>query len=182
MPAKLAPIDLSAEPPILRLTDPTEYVVFALDEQNFGIELQFVSSIRSYQSLVRIAKDGAYIEGVAIADGVIIPIVDMRKAAFGKKPTYDISTAVIIVNVFDHKFGLTVDDVMDVVGLTDDDMNPPGMRGSSKASAQDLVTGIATHLGRRLIVLDVRKLFPKSSFDLTSKESAGERSFQHDIN
>jgi len=172
MNAKLAPVVHGVEPPNLLRSDPTEYIVFVLDGQKFGFDLGYLVRIQSYRTLTRIANGPEFFDGVAISDGAIIPIVDMRIAACGKTPTFDIFTTVIIVNIAGHKLGLIVDGVMDVVGLAAEDVNPPSVRGASIAPAADFVIGVATHSGRRLILLDIGKLFPDSSFNPAATDNA----------
>src|SRR5471032_2611500 len=78
-------------------TPPAEYLAFTLGQEEYGIDIQKVSEIRSYETVTRIASAPAFIKGVVNLRGIIVPIVDMRiKLGLGQ-PSYDHLTVVIVL-------------------------------------------------------------------------------------
>ncbi len=136
----------------------TEFVVFQLNEREYGIDIRQVQRVRSFRSLTRIVNGADYVEGVAISNGVIMPIVDMRRHVNIALPTFNHVTAVMILNILNRSIGLVVDSVSEVVSLTADQMRPVLSLAEAAALKADYLIGIATHEGRSLILLDIQKL------------------------
>eukprot|EP01030_Chromulinospumella_sphaerica_P029674 gene29674-30130_t len=55
-----------------------EYLAFTLGQEEYGIDIQKVSEIRSYEAPTRIASAPEFVKGVINLRGLIVPIVDMR--------------------------------------------------------------------------------------------------------
>lgn len=139
-------------------TDAAQILVFQLGEHDYGIDIRQVRRCRSYQSLARVANGPDMVEGVAISDGVVLPIVDLRLAADIARPIFNHLTAVIILNVMDRAIGLVVDNASDVIGLTAGDVKPACNAGLAPTLQHGCLEGIATYEGRRLMLLDAKKL------------------------
>eukprot|EP01030_Chromulinospumella_sphaerica_P030889 gene30889-31456_t len=80
-------------------TPAAEYLAFTLGQEEYGIDIQKVSEIRSYEAPTRIANAPEFVKGVVNLRGIIVPIVDMRIKLNLGTPTYDQFTVVIILNI-----------------------------------------------------------------------------------
>src|SRR5471030_2840113 len=108
-----------------------EYLAFTLGQEEYGIDIQKVSEIRSYETPTRIANAPEFVKGVVNLRGIIVPIVDMRiKFSLGT-PTYDQFTVVIILNINGRVVGMVVDSVSDVINLTPEQVKPAPDMGSA---------------------------------------------------
>src|SRR5690625_3750353 len=96
-----------------------EFLVFVLNEQEYGIDILKVQEIRGYQeqSVTRIANVPPFVKGVTNLRGVIVPIIDMRIKFNLPDVKYDNQTVVVILNVADRVIGVVVDGVSDVLTL-----------------------------------------------------------------
>jgi purine-binding chemotaxis protein CheW len=147
----------------------TEFIVFNLGEQKYGIDLRHVQRLRGYRSLTRIANGPDFVEGVAISDGIIMPIIDMRPH-FNILPSFNHFTVAIILGLRERTVGLVVDSVLDVVSLPADEIK---LLSAPKSSfAGKYLTGIACYEGRDLILLDIQKLMGSSDIGETEKMKA----------
>ena len=52
-----------------------EYLAFTLGQEEYGIDIQKVSEIRSYETPTRIANAPEFVKGVVNLRGIIVPIV-----------------------------------------------------------------------------------------------------------
>jgi purine-binding chemotaxis protein CheW len=95
-----------------------EYLAFTLGQEEYGIDIQKVSEIRSYETPTRIANAPEFVKGVINLRGIIVPIVDMRIKFNLGTPTYDQFTVVIILNIGHRVVGMVVDRVSDVTTLS----------------------------------------------------------------
>jgi purine-binding chemotaxis protein CheW len=133
-----------------------EFLSFQLGGLDYGVQFCKVKELRTLKSLERFAADGAIVKGVAVAHGVIMPIVDMRVAVDPRAASAGPLTDVIILQLADCVVGMVVDGVTDVVGLYADQITPiPGADGEGEC---DYLLGLGEAGGRRLILVDIDKL------------------------
>ena len=133
-----------------------EYLAYSIGEESFAVDILRVREIRSYEQPTRIAGSAPHVRGVIDLRGTIVPIVDMRIHAGLANPRLDDSTVVIILDLGKGMIGMVVDGVSDVMRIDAKDVRPvPEMNGFDA----DYVTGLATHDGAMLMVVDVAVLF-----------------------
>ncbi|HLR81677.1 MAG TPA: chemotaxis protein CheW [Paenalcaligenes sp.] len=144
-----------------------EFLVFVLNEQEYGIDILKVQEIRGYQeqSVTRIANVPSFIKGVTNLRGVIVPIIDMRIKFNLPDVKYDNQTVVVILNVADRVIGVVVDGVSDVLTLAAEQISDAPQFGSSAFSTEYL-TGIGTVDERMLILVDIEKLITSEEMEL----------------
>ncbi|GAB2837963.1 chemotaxis protein CheW [Pseudoduganella ginsengisoli] len=130
-----------------------EYLAFTLGKEEYGIDIQKVSEIRSYETPTRIASAPEFVKGVINLRGLIVPIVDMRiKFGLGE-PVYNAFTVVIILHVGGRTVGMVVDSVSDVTMLAPEQIKPaPDI---SSAVTTEYITGLGTVDERMLILVDI---------------------------
>ncbi|MDA1050176.1 MAG: chemotaxis protein CheW [Planctomycetota bacterium] len=111
-----------------RFTDNArQFLVFSLDDEEYGIEIMHVQEIKSLAHVAPIPNAPEYVKGVLNLRGTIIPIVDLRLRFAMPARAYDRFTVIIVVAVNDRQIGLVVDGVSDVldIKLEDIDDSPP---------------------------------------------------------
>jgi len=135
---------------------PREYLAFKLGNDEYGIDIQRVQEIRSYEPPTRIAHAPLYVKGVVNLRGTIVPIVDLRLKFGLGAAHYDAFTVVIVLHVARRVIGLVVDAVDDVVAL-DASQHRPVPALDTGAPAQHL-RAIGTLDTRLLMLLDVERL------------------------
>lgn len=150
----------------LSLVESTEFVVFQLGGLEYGIDMGQVLRLRGYRSLVRIPNGSGFVERVAISDGVLMPIVDLRLPVNITMPTFNHFTVVIILNILGRPVGLVVDSVSDVISLTASEVKPGSNFGLDVPLGVEHVTGVATYEGRSLNLIDINKLLSSTDSDL----------------
>ncbi|MBA5637578.1 chemotaxis protein CheW [Duganella sp. LX20W] len=147
-----------------------EYLAFTLGQEEYGIDIQKVSEIRSYETPTRIANAPEFVRGVVNLRGIIVPIVDMRIKFKLGTPTYDQFTVVIILNIGHRVVGMVVDRVSDVTTLTPDQLKPAPDIGS--ALDTDYIIGLGTIDERMLILVDIDKLMSSADMGLLDAAAA----------
>ncbi|MBA5608676.1 chemotaxis protein CheW [Duganella sp. FT3S] len=147
-----------------------EYLAFTLGQEEYGIDIQKVSEIRSYETPTRIANAPEFVRGVVNLRGIIVPIVDMRIKFKLGTPTYDQFTVVIILNIGHRVVGMVVDRVSDVTTLTPEQLKPAPDIGS--ALDTDYIIGLGTIDERMLILVDIDKLMSSADMGLLDAAAA----------
>ena len=142
----------------------SEYLAFTLGQEEYGIDIQKVGEIRSYETPTRIANAPEFVKGVVNLRGLIVPIVDMRIKFNLGTPTYDQFTVVIILNIGQRVVGMVVDRVSDVTTLLPEQIKPAPEIGA--ALNTDHIVGLGTLDERMLILVDIDKLMSSADMGL----------------
>jgi purine-binding chemotaxis protein CheW len=145
-----------------------ELLVFALGQEEYGIDILKVQEIRGYDAVTSIANSPGFIKGVINLRGNIVPIVDLRiKFGLGNV-VYDQFTVVIIINVSQRTMGIVVDGVSDVMTLANDQLRAAPEFGSVLDTAY--ILGLGTVEDKMIILIDIEKLM--TSADMALVEAA----------
>src|SRR5471032_3608548 len=147
-----------------------EYLAFTLGQEEYGIDIQKVAEIRSYETPTRIANAPDFVKGVVNLRGLIVPIVDLRIKFNLGTPTYDQFTVVIILNIGHRVVGMVVDRVSDVTTLLPEQVKPAPEIGS--ALNTDHIVGLGTLEDRMLILVDIDLLMSSAEMGLIEKLAA----------
>ncbi|MEC5161120.1 MULTISPECIES: chemotaxis protein CheW [unclassified Janthinobacterium] len=147
-----------------------EYLAFTLGQEEYGIDIQKVSEIRSYEAPTRIANAPAFVKGVVNLRGIIVPIVDMRIKFNLGAPSYDQFTVVIILNIGHRVVGMVVDRVSDVTTLLPGQIKEAPDMG--QALDTDYVIGLGTLDERMLILIDIDQLMSSPEMGLVERLAA----------
>ncbi len=141
-----------------------EILVFALGNEEYGIDILKVQEIRGYDAVTSIANVPAFIKGVINLRGNIVPIVDLRiKFGLGNI-MYDHFTVVIILNVANRTVGIVVDGVSDVLTLAANHVKPAPEFGAVLDTAY--IQGLGTLEERMIILVDIEKLMTSNDMSL----------------
>jgi purine-binding chemotaxis protein CheW len=152
------------------ISQAAEFLAFTLGQEEYGIDIQKVSEIRSYEQPTRIASAPDYVKGVINLRGLIVPIIDMRVRFQLGEPTYGPFTVVIILHIGSRTVGIVVDAVSDVTTLQPEQIKPaPDISGSMDT---EYITGLGTIDDRMLILVDIERLMSSADMGLIEKMAA----------
>lgn len=100
--------------------DATQYVIFRLDSEEFGVDIHSITTIERLTNITRVPRTPEYIRGVMSLRGEIVPVMDLRKKFGLPKIEETEDTRIIIFKVEDIVVGMIVDVVIEVVIITTD--------------------------------------------------------------
>jgi len=98
----------------------TKALTFAIGEQVYGIEIPYVVEILGVPKITRVPcmEIPYFVKGIINVRSKVVPVVDVR-ACFGKEEVeYNEKTCTIIVSLNDITVGLIVDEVLEVLSVT----------------------------------------------------------------
>ncbi|ASS65696.1 MULTISPECIES: chemotaxis protein CheW [unclassified Paenibacillus] len=136
-------------------------IVFALGEEEYGIEVDKVKTVERLMPVTRVPKTPAFVKGVVNLRGVVVPVIDLR-GRFGLEETESTDqTRIIIVRSGELEVGFIVDRANDVTDINTDDIDlPPAVVGGIQAK---YLRGIAkTPQGRLLVMLNLSEVLNKN--------------------
>jgi purine-binding chemotaxis protein CheW len=120
----------------------TEFISFAIGDEQFGVDIMAVREIKGWSSITRLPKQPDYMRGVLNLRGVMVPIVDLR-CRFGQGLTEANPMHVVIVVQVDAKtVGLLADRVLDIVAVDASKIQP--VPQVSRSARTDFLSGLVT--------------------------------------
>lgn len=136
-------------------------IVFALSNEEYGIEVDKVRTIERLMPITRVPKTASFIKGVINLRGVVVPVIDLR-GRFNlelSEPTEN--SRIIVVAVADLEVGFIVDAANDVIDIDTDHIDsPPEIVGGIKAKYLRGIAKIGE--GRLLIMLNLSEVLNKN--------------------
>ncbi|MDF2877537.1 MAG: CheW protein [Clostridia bacterium] len=94
-----------------------QFIVFKLNEQLYGIDIQNVQIIERIKSIMRVPKAPVCVKGVMNLRGEIIPVISLREQFELLPDDYTDKTRIIIIKLDESMVGLIVDEVKEVIEL-----------------------------------------------------------------
>lgn len=134
-----------------------QYVVFMIDGDEFGLEIENVSIIERMLEVFKIPNTPDYIEGLANLRGKVHTIFNLRKRFHLPCPEFSEDTRVIIARTADDSVvGLIVDGVREIIKIEDSQYEPVP---AALSSVRDKFLSGTAKVGDRLILLlDLEKV------------------------
>jgi len=134
-------------------------VTFALAGKDYAIDIMEVKEIAKAGRFTFVPNTSPFVLGVYNLRGDIIPIIDLR--IFFNIPTKaresDALESMIIINVDEQTFGIVVDSIDKVVGISKNSIQPPHpIFGDINIK---YIHGVVENQGRLYILLDVNRIF-----------------------
>ncbi len=133
-------------------------VSFVLGNEEFGVDIMKIDSIVELGKLTKVPESADYVEGIMNFRGMVILIVNLRKKFYMEDLPEDkkARSKVIVVNLDKKKVGFMVDDVREVLTVSEEQMEePPEEIGGAGRS---YVLGIAKIGDSMMIILDIDKV------------------------
>lgn len=132
------------------------YLTFAVEKEEYGIEIRCVMEIVGIQEISSIPECADYIKGIINLRGSIIPVLDMRLRLKKEPIPYNDRTCIIVVEIDGITAGLIVDNVAEVVTIAEADIvAPPQMNSGTQYR---YINGIAKTGEKIKLLLDCKKL------------------------
>ncbi len=105
-------------------TEIQQFIVFKLEEQLFGIDIKNVQIIEKIKPIMRVPKVPKCVKGVMNLRGEIIPVISLREVFDIESIDYTDKTRIIIVRLEETMVGIIVDEVKEVVEISQQQIEP----------------------------------------------------------
>ncbi|MDD4343297.1 MAG: chemotaxis protein CheW [Eubacteriales bacterium] len=142
-----------------------QFVVFKLNNEEYGIEITSVEEILKYQDITNIPQADEYILGVINLRGKVIPIYNLKKKFYGENSNISEDTRIVVISHQDMSVGMIVDSVSEVLRISEDNIDLTNTFFSDKKN--NSIVGIGKLDKRLLMIIDIKELFTekeKSNF------------------
>lgn len=135
-------------------------IVFALANEEYGIEVEKVKTIERMMPMTRVPKTYDFVKGVINLRGVVVPVIDLRGRFGLPESEYTDNSRIVIISVNDMEVGMIVDSANDVIDVDSDQIqDPPEIVGGVRAK---YLRGVAKVGERLLVLLNLKEVLSKS--------------------
>ncbi|HWO87729.1 MAG TPA: chemotaxis protein CheW [Gemmatimonadales bacterium] len=130
--------------------DDIQVVVFRVGGQEFAFNVFDVQRILRFQEAAPLPKAPAFLEGVLQVQGMVVPVIDLRKRFELKDAPVREETRTVVVETDGLVVGVVVDAVLEVIRVAASSVSPPP--AVVRGLAAEYIQGIIT-LGQRTIIM-----------------------------
>jgi purine-binding chemotaxis protein CheW len=150
-------------------TQKDRFLSFKVDKEFYAIEIKYVIEIIGIQKITKVPNIKDYIRGIINLRGNIIPVLDVRTRFMLPSIPYNDRTCIVVVKISNTAIGLIVDEVQEVVSITEDRIAPPPQ--TNKGSHSRYISGIGK-VGKHVnILLNINKLLYDDDHQVVLDES-----------
>ncbi len=135
-----------------------KFLTFYLGEEVFAINIMKVERVKEYEKTTKIPNIADFVEGIINLMGEIVPIINLRKKFLMDDFANKEKSKIIVVKLENgKKVGLLVDDVREVLTVTEDMIDEPPAHIASMAGAK-FVSGVIKLENEMVLTLEVDNL------------------------
>jgi purine-binding chemotaxis protein CheW len=132
------------------------YLTFRLAQEEYGIEIRYVTEIIGIQKITEVPDTEEFVKGVINLRGKIIPVIDVRVRFHLEPKPYGDRTCIIVVDMNGSAIGLIVDEVCEVVNIPE--ANVSEAPRTSKGTNSRFIQGIGKIDDAVKIILNINRL------------------------
>lgn len=138
-----------------------KFMTFKLADEEYGLQIMKVREIIGLMDITRVPKSDYFIKGVINLRGKVIPVVDLRLKFGMQEAEATDQTVIIVVQITtehgESTMGILVDEVLEVMNITANQIEPPPSMGSD-ATSLDFILGIGKSGKKVIFLLDIDKV------------------------
>ena len=133
-----------------------EFLCFKVSDEVYGVDIMDIKELIKPREVTEVPRTPSFVSGIISLRGVIIPIIDMLDRLGLARESVTGRERVIVVRQGESFSGLLVDEILQVVRITNDDIEaaPTVLDGIDR----DFVTGIGRAGGRMFILLNLSNI------------------------
>ncbi len=141
-----------------------KYLTFSLGNEVYGFEILKVIEIIGFMEITAIPQIPKFILGVINLRNNVIPIMDMRaRFQMGPKEVDD-ETVIIILQTNNGNMGVIVDNVLDVVNISDENVEDTPDFGTNINT--DFILGLGKSNNKVIILLSIEEVITEEIQEL----------------
>ncbi len=156
---------------VLSLRTAQKNLIFSLEHEKYGIPLSSVKEVIGMSKITPVPHVPEFFKGLINLRGKIISVIDLRiKLAVPAEAYQAKKTSIIITDVNDLTIGTIVDDVNEVVGFDDSQIEVD--LDISSGIQRKYIRGVAKAEDNTLILLlDISKVLSAEELDLIKRQT-----------
>ena len=142
----------------------TQYVVFSINQQIFGIELLKIKEVLSYRKITPLPQVEKFVRGIINLSGAVIPVFDLREKFNLPAKEYTKFDVIIVVEIAGRIMGVIVDEISDVLEILPEEFQTTGNLPSNLR--REYLKGVGKKQDEMVILLDIDRLLSPEELEL----------------
>lgn len=142
----------------------TQYVVFSINQQFFGIEIFKIREVLSYREITPLPQMEGFIKGIINLRGAVIPVFDLREKFNMPSVEYTHFHVIIVIEISGRIMGVIVDDISDVLEILPEEFQTTGNLPSNVQ--REYLKGVGKKDDKMIILLDMDHLLSSEELEL----------------
>lgn len=139
---------------VINTVEAKQYIILRFDSEQYGIDISYIDNIVRLQPITRVPHTQPFFVGIINLRGEIIPVMSMRRKFELEEVENTNATRILIIKAEGNaKFGMLVDEVREVVTLSDQEIE--------KLAADDsrtYLTGVGKHNNSLISLINISGL------------------------
>lgn len=143
-----------------------QFIVFRLGGEEYGLPIAAVDEVvRMPETLTRLPKAPAFVEGVMNLRGRVVPVIDQRRRFQFEEQGERRRERIVVVRIDHMLAGFVVDSVSEVLKISQSLLRPTPDLAAGGSQVIDRVANIEIE-GRMILLLNPRELLDRAEKDL----------------
>lgn len=138
-------------------------VIFNLDNECYGLDIENVNAIEHYQDVVRVPNASKNIKGIINLRGEVIPVYDLRAKFNTPNQQAVANSEFIIVKIGENKIAIEVDGVQEIHNFEESQMVE--MPLIAKGEGVDYFQSVARIDNKLVIIVNPKKLLTEAELE-----------------
>lgn len=144
------------------MNDSKQYITIKFDSEQYGIDITYIDNIVRLQPITRVPHTQEYFLGVINLRGEIISVMSLRKKFELPDKENTNASRILILKVDGNKIGVLVDEVREVVTLSDENIE----KISDSQDQRAYLTGIGKYNDTLISLLNIAALISDIDNDI----------------
>lgn len=133
-----------------------QYIVVMVGNEQYGIDISYIDNIVRMQNITRVPKAQSYFCGVINLRGEVVPVMSVRTKMGLESDVFTNASRIIILKLEENGFlGIIVDEVKEVVNLSDDEIDKVSNKGK-------FINGIGKHGDELISLFEINAIVEES--------------------
>ncbi|GAB6088214.1 chemotaxis protein CheW [Alkaliphilus crotonatoxidans] len=143
------------------LDNNNQYVIFKLQDEDYGIPINYVETIEKISEITRVPNAPYYVKGVINLRGEVVPVLDLRKRFQFPEIELSEESRIIILSIDEMIVGILVDSSSEVLTIENEAIDHASNLINN--FDDDYINGIGKVHERMIIMVDALKILGISS-------------------
>jgi len=142
----------------------SQYVVFSINDQIFGIEISKIREVLSYRKITPLPHVKGFVKGVINLRGIILPVFDLGEKFNFARNDYSPYHVIIVMELAGRVMGVIVDEISDVVEIAPEEFQTTGNLPTTLQ--REYLKGVGKKNDTMIILLDIDRLLSAEELEM----------------
>jgi len=143
-------------------TQKGKFLTFYLGQECYGIDILYVTEIIGIQPITAVPELPHFIKGIINLRGKIIPVMDARLKFSKEAKDYNDRTCIVVIDVGQLSIGIIVDEVAEVLNISDENIVPPP---NLNTGGRKYIKSVGKSEEKITLILDCEKLLDENEIN-----------------